>query len=40
MTIEDLLAAQTVNMPPASITFKQAGRVRDDQPRTLDLFPD
>jgi site-specific DNA-methyltransferase (adenine-specific) len=40
LTIEDLLDGQTVNMPPSSITFKQAGRVRDDTPRTLDMFDD
>jgi DNA modification methylase len=40
LTIEDLLDGKELEMPPTSITFKQAQRVKDEGPRTLDLFPD
>jgi site-specific DNA-methyltransferase (adenine-specific) len=40
LTIEDLLDGETVEMPPSSITFKQAERVRPEGPRTLDMFED
>lgn len=40
LTIEDLLKGRMVEMPPTSITFKQAQRVKDEGPHTLDLFPD
>ncbi len=40
LTIEDLLDGKALEMPPTSITFKQAQRVKDEGPRTLDLFPD
>lgn len=30
LTIEELLDGKQIDMPPTSITFKQAGRVADD----------
>ena len=40
LTIADLLAGAGVEMPPPFGTFKQAGRVRDEGPHTLDMFPE
>lgn len=40
LTIEDLLAGKTVDMPPQYGTFKQAERVKEDAPRTLEMFED
>ncbi|GAB4426665.1 MAG: site-specific DNA-methyltransferase [Anaerolineae bacterium] len=37
-TIEALLSGQGIEMPPSSVTFKQAGRVKDEGPRTLNMF--
>jgi site-specific DNA-methyltransferase (adenine-specific) len=40
LTIADLLSGAGVEMPPPFGTFKQAGRVRDEGPHTLDMFPE
>lgn len=37
-TIEELLDGAGIEMPLSSVTFKQAGRVKDEGPRTLSLF--
>ncbi|MCZ7540239.1 MAG: DNA methyltransferase [Anaerolineae bacterium] len=37
-TIEDLLGGAGIEMPLSAVTFKQAGRVKDEGPRTLSLF--
>jgi len=37
-TIEELLGGAGIEMPLSSVTFRQAGRVRDEGPRTLSLF--
>jgi len=39
-TIEELLGGAGIEMPLSSVTFKQAGRVKDEGPRTLSLFDD
>ena len=40
LTIEELLDGRALNMPPTSITFKTAERVRDEGARTMDMFPE
>ncbi|MEP0761714.1 MAG: restriction endonuclease [Chloroflexota bacterium] len=37
-TIEELLDGAGIEMPLSSVTFKQAGRVKDEGPRTMPLF--
>jgi site-specific DNA-methyltransferase (adenine-specific) len=37
-TIEELLDGKGIEMPPSSVTFRQAGRVKDEGPRTLSMF--
>lgn len=39
-TIDELLDGKEVDMPPTSITFKQAQRVKDDESKTIEMFPD
>jgi site-specific DNA-methyltransferase (adenine-specific) len=38
LTVEQLLKGATINMPPTAVTFKQAGRVKDERPRQKGLF--
>ncbi len=40
ITVEELLHGKTVKMPPAFGTFKQADKVKPDQPQTLNMFDD
>jgi site-specific DNA-methyltransferase (adenine-specific) len=40
ITVEELLHGKTVKMPPAYGTFKQADKVKPDQPQTLNMFDD
>lgn len=39
-TIEELLGGAGIEMPLSSVTFKQAGRVKDEGARNLELFGD
>lgn len=38
LTIEQLLRGEEINMPPASVTFKEAGRVKGEGPVQKGLF--
>lgn len=38
LTIEQLLRGEGIQMPPASVTFKQAERVKDEGPKQKGLF--
>ncbi len=40
LTIEDLMDGRTVEKPPSNLTFKQAQRVKEEGPHTLDMFRD
>ena len=39
-TIEDLLGGKGIEMPQSSVTFKQAGRVKDEGQHMLPMFDD